>query len=76
VKGSLKCAFRSHGKVTLIELFWLTLLAGGAEFSWIVGKAHFGMLGGSLGLILGSAIGFAACFPIQFFLSRHLRKTG
>ncbi len=60
--------FRSPGKVTLIELLWVTLLAAGAEGGLIVGKVHFGICGALLGLIFGLGIGFAACFAIQFLL--------
>jgi hypothetical protein len=59
----------SEGKVTLIELAYLTLLALGAMGGWVFGKIHFGFWSACLFGVLGLGLGFGACFVFAFILN-------
>jgi phage shock protein PspC (stress-responsive transcriptional regulator) len=65
---------RDSGKVTLIELLWVTLLIGGAVAGFMVGSAHFGIWGGLLGLPLGIGFGFLVSCVIAYFLNALIRS--
>jgi hypothetical protein len=61
---------RNSGKVTLIELLWVTLLIGGVFVGVIVGSACCGSWGGMLGLPLGIAGGLLVSWLIAHLLNR------
>jgi hypothetical protein len=58
-----------EGKVTLVELTYVTLLALGVLGGWLFGKIHFGFWGACLCSVLGLGIGIGACFAFAFFLN-------
>ena len=57
----------SEGKVTLVELTYVTLLALGAMGGWVFGKIHFGFWSACLFAVLG--LGFGGCFVFAFILN-------
>ena len=57
------------GKVTVVELMWVTLLIGGAVAGATVGHAHFGFWGGAIGLPVGIGAGLILCCVIAFLLN-------
>jgi hypothetical protein len=62
------------GKVTLIELLWVTLLIGGGAVGVRAGYVQFGFWGSVIGLPLGLAAGLLVSCVIAFFLNIYLRK--
>jgi hypothetical protein len=59
----------SEGKVTLVELTYVTLLALGAMSGWVFGKIHFGFWSACLFAVLGLGLGFGGCFVFAFILN-------
>jgi hypothetical protein len=57
------------GKVTVVELMWVTLLIGGGVAGATVGHAHFGFWGGAIGLPVGIGAGLILCCVIALFLN-------
>jgi hypothetical protein len=59
----------NEGKVTLVELTYLTLLAMGVMGGWVFGKIHFGFWGACLFALLGLGLGLGGCFVLAFILN-------
>jgi hypothetical protein len=59
----------SDGKVTLVELTCVTLLALGVMGGWVFGKIHFGFWSASLFAVLGLGLGVGGCFVFVFVLN-------
>lgn len=62
------------GKVTIIELLWVTLLIGGGVFGVRVGYVWSGFWGAVVGLPLGLAMGLLVSCGIAFLLNTFLPK--
>lgn len=62
------------GKVTIIELLWVTLWIGGVVIGVRVGYLHFGFWGAVIGLPLGFATGLLVSCGIAFLLNTFLPK--
>jgi hypothetical protein len=60
------------GKITIIELMWVTLLQGGAVTGILIGFTHFGTLGGVIGLPVGIGGGLLLSCGIAFLLNTFL----
>jgi hypothetical protein len=61
----------SEGKVTMVELTYITLLALGAMGGWVFGKIHVGFWGECLFAVLGLGLGFGGCFVFAFILNAY-----
>lgn len=57
------------GKVTIVELLWVTLLIGGGAAGTMAGHARFGFWGGVVGLPAGIGVGLMVCCTIACFLN-------
>jgi len=62
------------GKVTIVELLWVTLLGVGAVIGVRVGYVWFGLLGSAIGLPLGLATGLLVLCGIACVLNIFLGK--
>lgn len=62
------------GKVTIVELLWVTLLIGGAAAGVTIGHAQFGVWGGAIGLPVGLGVGLLLCSAIAYFLNLVMRS--
>jgi hypothetical protein len=62
------------GKVTIVELLWVSLLIAGGLAGAIVGCEQFGFWGLAIGLFLGLVMGLLVSCLIAFFLNIYLRK--
>jgi hypothetical protein len=61
--------FGESGKVTIIELLWVTLLIGGAAAGAMIGRGQFGLWGAVIGLLVGFGVGLLLCCVIAYFLN-------
>jgi phage shock protein PspC (stress-responsive transcriptional regulator) len=61
------------GKVTIVELLWVTLLIGGAAAGAMIGRAQFGVWGGAIGLPVGFGVGLLLCCVIAYLLNLIMR---
>ena len=62
------------GKVTIIELLWVTLLIGGGAIGVRAGYVQFEFWGSVIGLPLGLAAGLLVSCGIAFLLNKFLPK--
>jgi hypothetical protein len=63
------------GKVTIIELLWVTLFIGGSAVGLQVGYVHFGIGGAVVGLLLGFGAGLLVSCGIAFLLNSFFPPT-
>ena len=71
----LKSLQRQSGKVTLVEMLWVTLLIAGSLIGFHLGYyAHLGIWGSILGLLSGIMIALLVSSVIAFFINKFIRK--
>jgi hypothetical protein len=63
-----------RGKVTIVELLWVTLLIAGAAAGTMAAHARFGFWGGVLGLPAGIGAGLMLCWTIACVLNALLPR--
>ena len=63
-----------RGKVTFVELLWVTLLIGGGAAGAMAGHSLFGFWGGVVGLPAGIGVGLVVCCTIACLLNALVRR--